>query len=64
MQLAGFLVILIMLGTIAVIGALAIMQARRFRYLSKPSQIITWAYAFISVILAIAIIVSYFTIEF
>lgn len=64
MQVITILIILAILAGVGLIGALAMMQARRFKYLSKPSQIISWAYMLISIILAVSIIITVFTIDF
>ena len=64
MKLIALLVIFGLLLTLAILGALAVMQARRFRYINKLSRIATWVYIGISTLLGLAILIAFFTIDF
>ena len=64
MQLFFFVLILVLLLALAIIGALAVMQAGRFRYLNRASHIAIWVYIGLSAILALALLITFFTIDF
>ncbi|MBT5015850.1 hypothetical protein HOM98_00015 [Candidatus Peregrinibacteria bacterium] len=64
MKLFAFLIIIGLILGLAITGALAVMQASRFRYLNKLSHFATWIYIVISTLLALAIIIAFFTIDF
>ena len=64
MQLLVFGTILVILLILSVLGALAVMQASRFKYLNRISRIAIWIYIATSTSLALAILITFFTIDF
>ncbi len=64
MQLFFLVIVLILLLALAIIGALAVMQAGRFRYLNRTSHFAIWVYIVFSTLIALAILILFFTIKF
>ena len=64
MKLVAFLILLALLGIYIVLSSLAMMQARRFKNLSRTNKIATWTYITVASTIGIGIIISFFTIEF
>lgn len=64
MQIFFLILVLVFLFIIAIVGALAVMQSRRFRHLNKATNVAVLFYITLSTVLGIAILAIFFSVNF
>ncbi|HCW32441.1 MAG: hypothetical protein UT55_C0046G0004 [Candidatus Peregrinibacteria bacterium GW2011_GWE2_39_6] len=63
MKITVLIILIGGLGFMLAVGALGVLQAMRFRYLSGTSRLVSWVYLVITLIISIGILIVFRSIE-